>query len=56
MATLNAVEHVNGKHAANTPDQVGLTILDSIAELDGPALHVLNVVFATLVRRAQRNK
>jgi hypothetical protein len=55
MATLNAVEHVNGKHSANTADQVGMAILDSIAELDGPALHVLSVVYSALVRRAQRN-
>jgi hypothetical protein len=56
MATLNAVEHVNGKHSANTADQVGMAILDSIRELDAPALHILNVMFSALVRRAQRNK
>ena len=52
-AALAAVEHAGCRQSA-TVDRVGGEIIDHLGELDSRALHVLQVVFAVLVR-ASRN-
>ena len=54
-ATQNAVNHVGWRRSA-TVDQVGSAIIDGIGELDGKALHVLELVFSILVRNSKHNQ
>jgi hypothetical protein len=52
-ATHNALNHAGWRRSVTT-DQVGTDIIDRIGELNGPALHVLAVVFGILVRASRR--